>query len=156
MRNTKLLLPVLGLSLIMTSCSEETHYNVTGITINSIPETQGSVPWDDTGGSEPDVFPSISTADGDEVWRLPDYQFTHVEDATNADFPFIVGVSNLELDAETRYSIKIWDYEYIGTNELMATMNFTPEALDLKDGANEVVLTSGQASVTVTFDVYED
>lgn len=155
MKTIKSLTTFLALTFLMSSCSEDAKYYVTSVTINSIPATQGSLPWDDTGGSEPDVFPAIGSAAG-QVWELQNYQTSHIEDATGNDLPFTFIIPNLELDAETRYSMELWDYDYITANELMASINFTPEDLDIGSSPTEITLTSGDASVILTMEKDED
>lgn len=155
MRSFKLFFALFALSIVTSSCSDNYRYYLTSIKINSIPATQGSIPWDDSGGSEPDVFPAIGSSAG-VVWQLQNYQTSHLEDATNADLPVTYIIPNLEIDASTRYSAELWDYDYVTNNELMASMNFRPEDLDIGSNPTEVTLTSGDASVTLTFEKEED
>lgn len=151
MKTLKSISIFLALGLVMSSCSKEVKYYVTAVTINSIPSTQGSLPWDDTGGPEADVFPAIGSSAG-QVWQLQNYQTSHIEDATSSDLPFTFLIPNLELDAETRYSMELWDYDFVTSNELMASINFTPEDFDVGNSPTEITLTSGDASVTITME----
>lgn len=155
MKKLQILITILSIPLMFSSCSKDVKYYLTSVTINSIPETQGSLAWDDQGGEEPDVFPALSASSG-QVWELQNYQTSHLEDATNADLPFTFIIPNLELEAETRYAMELWDYDYITSNELMASINFTPEDLDVGSSATEITLTSGDASVTITVEKDED
>ena len=82
------------------------------------------------GGLETDVFPAIATDTG-EVWRLQNYQTSHIEDIVASDFPFTHILRSVESDAETRYTTQLWDYDIITANELMTSISFTPENLDI-------------------------
>lgn len=149
MKTPKILSIFFALTFLLSSCSKEDKYFVTQFKINSFPQTQGSLQWDDTGGEQPDVFPAIGSSSG-EVWRLQNYQTSHIEDATANDLPFTVLIPNVELDGETRYSAQLWDYDIVTSNELMASIDFTPEDLDIGTSGTEVTLSSGDASVTIT------
>lgn len=155
MKTIRTISSFLALAVLLSSCTKDVKYYVTAVTINSIPPTQGSLPWDDTGGPEADVFPAIGSSAG-QVWELQNYQTSHIEDATANDLPFTFIIPNLELDAETRYSAELWDYDFVTANELMASINFTPEDLDVGSSPTEITLTSGDASITLTIEKDED
>lgn len=148
---------ILGTILIatmLTSCSKDAEYFITGITVTSFPETQGSIPWDDNGGEEPDLFPKI-TAGGVDFWELQNYQTSHLEDATAADLPWSWLIPSLKIVGETQYTFELWDYDYVTANELMSSARFTPEDHEYSGGTTDIIVSSSQMSVTITVEKEE-
>lgn len=156
MKTLKTIASFLVVAVVLSGCSkEDPKYFVSSLKINSFPQTQGSLEWDDTGGLQPDVFPAIASS-SQEVWRLQNYITSHIEDATSADVPFTVLIPNLEVEGGTRYSVQLWDYDIVTDNELMASLDFIPEDLDIGTTSTEITLSSGDASVTLTMVKEED
>ncbi len=150
----KLIFSSLVIATMLSSCSKDPEYFITNIKVNSFPEMQGSIPWDDTGGEEPDLFPKI-TAGGVDFWELQNYQTSHLEDASNADLPWSWLIPSLKIEGETEYTFELWDYDYVTANELMSSARFTPEDHEYSSGTTNIEVSSSQMSVTITVEKEE-
>lgn len=154
MNTFKTLFSLLIIAVLLTSCGKDPEYFITNITVTSFPEMQGSIPWDDNGGEEPDLFPRIS-AGGVEFWELQNYQTSHLEDATLAMLPWSWLIPSQKIEGETQYTFELWDYDYVTSNELMSSARFTPEDHTYSNGTTDIVVSSSQMSVTITVEKEE-
>lgn len=121
------------------------HVYISGYAVNSIDiNNSNGEYWDGSLYDGPDIFIKVFE-ETKAIYEEP----THMQDVSQEDIPYIRATDcYLNYFYLKSYTIRLYDYDSF-SDDLMATFSFSP-MLYMDDYPNEVTLTSGKYSITLS------